>query len=73
MINAEHLEIIRQQATEIGRLRFALYGCLVASKEDTPLFYTSALAIIQREAHDALYGRKQNMDVIYRPVVTEAK
>lgn len=70
---SEQLEIIRQQATEIGRLRFALYGCLVASKEDKPLFYTSALAIIQREAHEALYGSKAEMDVINRPVATEAE
>lgn len=62
-----------QQAVEIERLRFALSGCLIASKQDKPIFYSSALAIIQRGAHEALYGSKADMDEIKRPVATEAK
>lgn len=68
MIDAEQLEIIRSQASEIERLRFALYGCLVASKRTDPMDYAASLAFIHAESHQALYGDTAEFVAIERPL-----
>lgn len=64
------IEIIRQQATEIGRLRFALYGCLVASNRTDPIEYAPSLAFIHEQAHQALYGDMVEFKPIERVKIT---
>lgn len=63
-------ELIKKQAKEIVRLRFALYGCLTASKQTIPYLYSAALASIQREAHIALYGDDKPLETVNRPIAT---
>lgn len=66
----DSIEIIRQQAAEIGRLRFALYGCLVASKRTDPIEYAPSLAFVHEQAHDALYGDMVEFKPIERTKIT---
>lgn len=66
----QQIEIIRQQASEIERLRFALYGCLVASKRTDPIEYAPSLAFIHEESHKALYGDTVEFEALERPLAT---
>lgn len=66
----ESFEIIRQQAAEIERLRFALYGCLVASKRTDPVDYAPSLDFIHEQAHKALYGGLIDYEPIERVKIT---
>lgn len=66
----KRIEIIRSQASEIERLRFALYGCLVASKRTDPIEYAPSLAFIHEESHKALYGDTVEFVAVERPLAT---
>ena len=63
-------ELIVRQAKEIERLRFALSGCLNASKQTSPYLYSAALASVQIGAHKALYGDDVPIEAINRPIAT---
>lgn len=64
------IETIRQQAAEIERLRFALHGCLAASKRIDPIEYAPSLEFIQEQAHESLYGDLVNFEKVERVKIT---
>ena len=63
-------DTIIELTRENERLKLALRGCLSLSRQTSPYLYSAALAGVQQEAHQALYGDSVPVEQVDRPIAT---